>query len=243
MSTGKDEKLQQVSASVAALVAAVPPLLQGDKVTAAIRLLGVGAASVLENLRGRTKKLDQLMEDAFSEERLKERFDETVKIDEFLALYVRSRDTAAKSEKEQKLRYIRNFLVHSVTVPTSTEPDKERYLRLIDELSFREHEYLIGFLRMVVPSSGATSLENWVSEPVRRRAGGMISTYAHRLLNIPDSTSSQAVNDLTDELIVAFRHLHSAGILDGIAVGGGDMFQFQSNGFTAKFLSFVLDPF
>jgi hypothetical protein len=242
MAGEKDSKLQQISASVAALVATVPPLLQGDKVDAAIRLAGVGVASVMENIRARTKKLDQEVRDALADERLNARFDETVKPDEFLALYVRSRDTAAKSEKEQKLRYIRNFLIHSLTLPTSAEPDKERYLRLIDELSFREHEYFIGFLEMIVPSGGSPTIQQWLVKPTR--TGGMISTFARQQLGLPQGTSSAAVNDLTDEMVVAFRHLHGAGLLDGYATrGGGDMFQFDTNGFTPRFLRFVVDPF
>ena len=240
--TSKESKLQQLSTGIAAVVSAGPALFQGDLYTAAVALLGVGAASVLENIRGRTKELDDQMRDAFEDERLRDALDATVKTDEFLALYVRARDTAAKTEKGQKIRYIRNFLIHAVTVPTSTDADKERYLRLIDELSFREHEYLIGFLRMVVPSAGAQTLEQWITNPTQI-AGGMITTYATKLLNVPEGTSSAEVNGLVDELVVAFRHLHSVGLLNGIMTRQGDMFQFQTNGFTSRFLRFVLDPF
>ncbi|HYI09165.1 MAG TPA: hypothetical protein VEK57_08840 [Thermoanaerobaculia bacterium] len=243
MAKDKDSKLQQIGASVAAITAAAPALLIGDEVSAAIALFGVGAASVMENIRARTRSLDDAVRDALADERLRERFDETVKTDEFLALYVRSRDTAAKSEKEQKLRYIRNFLINAVILPTSREPDKERYLRLIDELSFREHEHFVEFMRMVVPSAGSSSLEEWVTKPVT--IGGMISTFACRILGVPDTTSSAEVNDMTAELVVAFRHLHAAGLLNGVPTRSptGDMFQFSTNGFTAKFLRFVLDPF
>ena len=239
----RDTKLQQLSVSVGAVIASVPMILQGDEVTTALGLAGVGIASVIENVRARTGKLDRLVQEALADEQLKARFDETVKTDEFLALYVRSRDTAAKSEKERKLRYIRNFLIHSVITPTSTEPDKERYLRLIDELSFREHESFIGYLRMLMPSAGASSLEEWVANDRRQIAGGMVTTYAYQLLGVPSSTSSPAVHDMTSELVVTFRHLHSTGLLDGISTRGGDMVQFQSNGFTPRFLRFVLDPF
>lgn len=236
-----DDKLQQISVGTAAIVAAAPALLTGDKFAAVSGLTGVLAASVFENIRARTKQLDEEVRDALADERLKERFDQTVRPDEFFALYVRSRDTAAKTEKAQKIRYLRNFLVHSLTLPTSTEPDKERYLRLIDELSFRELEHLVGFLRMVVPSAGASGIEQWVDRPAK--TGGMISTFACRALGVADGTSSAAVNDMTDELVVAFRHLHSAGVLNGISTRGGDMFQFETNGFTPKFVRFILDPF
>lgn len=242
MSSEKDSKLQQIGASVAALTAAAPALWSGDEVSTAIALFGVGAASVIENIRSRTKGLDDLVREALEREELRARFDETVKIPEFLALYVRSRDTAAKSEKEQKLRYIRNFLVHSVTLPTSTEPDKERYLRLIDELSFRELEHLVGFMRMVVPSAGAATLEQWVEKPTS--TGGMVGSYARRILGLAENSSSAAVNDLVDEMVVTFRHLHSAGLLNGMPTrdGSGNMYQFSTNGFTPKFLRFVIDP-
>lgn len=242
MTTVGDTKLQQISASVAALVAAVPPLVQGDMATAAIGLLGVGIASVIENVRARTNALDDQVRDAFADARLRERFDDTVKPDEFIALYVRARDTAAKSEKEQKLRYIRNFLVNAVTVPTSSDPDKERYLRLVDDLSFRELEYLIGFLRMVVPSAGSATLEEWVKKP--QRTGGSISTYASHLVGGPNANDAAKQNEMTDELVVSFRHLYSAGLLNGIAhPATRDFYHFETNGFTPKFLRFVLDPF
>lgn len=97
---------------------------------------------------------------------------------------------------------------------------------------------------MLMPSAGASSLEEWVGNALRQTAGGMITTYAYELLHVPHSTGSPAVHDLTNELVVAFRHIHSAGLLDGVATrGSGDMFQFQTNGFTSKFLRFVLDPF
>ena len=48
------------------------------------------------------------------------------------------------------------------------------------ELSFREHEYLIDFLRMVVPSAGAQTLEQWITNQTQI-AGGMITTYATNL--------------------------------------------------------------
>lgn len=243
MSSEKDSKLQQIGASVAAFTAAGPALWSGNEIGAAIALFGVGAASVIENIRSRTKGLDDLVQEAFERQELRERFDETVKVPEFLALYVRARDTAAKSEKEQKLRYIRNFLVHAVTLPTSTEPDKERYLRLIDELSFRELEHLVGFMRMVAPTAGAADLEHWIQKPTS--TGGMVGTYARRILGVAENSSSDAANDLLDEMIVTFRHLHSAGLLNGLptADGSGNLLQFSTNGFTAKFLRFVLDPF
>ena len=242
MTSSKDERLQQISVATAAIVAATPALVIGDKMSAIAGLTGAFMASVFENIRARTKKLDDEMRDVLTDERLRARFDETVRPEEFLALYIRSRDTAAKSEKEQKLRYIRNFLVHSLTLPTSTEPDKERYLRLIDELSFRELEHLIAFLRMVVPSSGSPNVEEWLKKPAK--AGSMISTYARQTLGVPSGTSSAEVNDMTDELVVAFRHLHSVGVLDGMTErDGGDMFQFLTNGFTPKFIRFVIDPF
>jgi hypothetical protein len=196
---------------------------------------------VIENIRSRTKALDDQVREALANERLRAQFDGTIRPDEFLGLYVRARDTAAKAEKEQKLRYIRNFLVHAVTLPTSTDPDKERYLRLIDELSFREHEHLIAFLRMITPSADAEGLESWVKGG--RPTGGMISTYARRALGVPESTSSAEVNNLIDELVVAFRHLHSTGLLNGVPTPNGDMFQFQTNGFTPRFVRFILDPF
>jgi len=55
---------------------------------------------------------------------------------------------------------------------------------------------------------------------------------------------SGALNDLTDELLVAFRHLDSTGVLNGVPNRGGrDTYQFETNGFTARFVRFVLDPF
>jgi hypothetical protein len=44
MSEDKDSKLQQISVSVAAIAGAVPSLLVGDEVIAAISLAGVGVA-------------------------------------------------------------------------------------------------------------------------------------------------------------------------------------------------------
>jgi hypothetical protein len=205
-------------------------------------LTGALAASVFENIRARTKQLDEAVRDALADERLRARFDEAVRPEEFLALYVRSRATAAKSEKEQKLRYVRNFLVHWLTLPTSTEPDKERYLWLIDELSYRELEHLIEFMRMVVPSAGFSQVSEWLERTTK--TGGAISTFARHLLNESATSSSAAVNDMVDELVVAFRHLHSVGLLDGLNTSNsGDMFHFQTNGFTPKFLRFVVDPF
>lgn len=95
---------------------------------------------------------------------------------------------------------------------------------------------------MVTPWVGAKSLDAWMEKPAT--TGGMISSYACRVLNVPESTSSAAVNALIDELIVAFRHMHSVGVLSGMSIrSGGDMVQFQTNGFTPRFLRFVLDPF
>src|SRR5579872_3510532 len=224
----RDEKLQQLSVGVAAIVAATPGLVTGDVVAIVTGLGGALIASVVENVRARTKRLDDAVRDALADDRLRARFDETVKTDEFFALYVRSRDTAAKSEKEHKLRYIRNFLVHSLIAPTSIEPDKERYLRLLDELSLRELEHFIGFCQMVVPSAGSPTIAQWLEKP--SRTGAIISSFACRALGLPESTSSVAVNDLTAELVVSFRHLHSAGLLDGINTrAGGDMFHFETN--------------
>jgi hypothetical protein len=211
LSDEKDSKLQQISTTVAALVASAP-LLGGDKWGAAFGLAGVGLASLIENIR--TRKLDDMVHDILADGRVRERFDETVKADEFLALYVRARDTATKSEKDEKLRYIRNFLIHAVTKPTSTDPDKERYLRLIDELTLSEHEHFIAFLRNVVPSSGAATLEDWLKKPAT--AGGAISTYASRALGVPNRTSSAELNDFMGDLVVAFRHLDSVGLLNGV---------------------------
>lgn len=129
MTEEKDSKLQQISTAVGALVASIPAW-QGEPWLAAFGLSAVGLASLLENIRARTRKLDDAMQDALADESLKARFDETVKTDEFLALYRRTRDSAAKSEKEEKIRYLRNFLIHAITLPTSTDPDKERYIRL-----------------------------------------------------------------------------------------------------------------
>src|SRR6476620_9647770 len=74
MADDKDSKLQQISTTIAALVASTP-LLGGDKWGAALGLSGVGLASVIENIRARTNKLDEMVRDVLADERLMNRFD------------------------------------------------------------------------------------------------------------------------------------------------------------------------
>ena len=236
----RDELLHQLSTGIQAITVAMPALLQSDSVGAAIGLGGVAVVSVIENVLRREAKLNHDVQEALRDRDIGSRVDfESVKVDEFLALYVRAKDTASKSEKEQKLRYIRNFLVNAITIPLSTDPDKERYLRLIDELSFRELEHFIRFCRTAADSNYQT-IDQFIESS--KPASLMLDAYARSTLGlkVSDRATPELMN-LEVDLRVAFRHFESVGLLDPIGMGG-ETYMYRTNGFSPRFLAFILDP-
>jgi hypothetical protein len=128
------EKARELSSAIELVAAIGPALLSGEPVGALVGALGVGGKRLVDNyVLRRQRKLDGMIHDSLAA--LRDRIDEKVRVDEFVGLYIRSRETAARSERDEKLGFIRNFLVNSVVHPTSTEPDKERFARLLDDFS------------------------------------------------------------------------------------------------------------
>jgi ribosomal protein S13 len=234
------DKARELGTAIDLIALVGPALLTGEPVAALIGTAALGGKRLIDNyVFRRQKKLDQLVQERLDE--LKERIDEKVKVDEFVALYIRARETAARSEREEKLKFIRNVLLNAVIEPTSSVVDKEPYLRLLDEFSSGELQTFIGFSKAALAAHFQT-FADFLHEP--KRAYLMVHSYARHTLGLPVSGPNTAELQTTEARIaVTLRRFEAITLLDGVRTGGvGEPYAFQTNQFTADFLRFVLDP-
>jgi len=194
--------------------------------------------SIFERTYGakNSEKLGDMIDEALRDHRVFEKLDQTINQDEAAGIFIRANDAARKASDEQKLRYIRNVVLNSLTVPLSREPDKERHIKLVEDLTFYELETLVEFCRVGLHGD-YQKLEDYVYAKRPSKISAALSTFVYKRLGLPESTSSATANDLTDQLLSTFGQLESAALLSG-----NDAHHYTSTPFTYRFLRFVLDP-
>jgi hypothetical protein len=236
----KPDKARELNTAIDLVAAIGPMLLTGDPVTGLVAALAVGGKRFVDtHILKRQKKLDESVRDELRV--LHARIDERVEVDEFVALYLRARETAARSAREEKLRYIRNFLLHSVIQPTSRVVDKEPYLRLIDDFSAGELEIFIAFCK-AASEANYQSLAEFVASS--KPAFLLVQAFARHTVGLPPSgPRTAALIEAESQISMALRRFESVALLDGNRSGGvGEPYAYKTNAFTAAFLRFILDP-
>ena len=223
----KPEKARELTTAIELVAAVAPAVLTADPVSALVGTLAVGGKRLLDNhLLRRQKKLDELIRESINE--LSIRIDQSVKIDEFVALYIRARETAARSEREAKLEYIRNFLLNAVIEPTSRVEDKEPYLRLLDDFSAGELAIFIAFCTAAGEANHRTVAEFIAKSD---RAFLMVHAFTRHFLGLPPTGPPTLELQLQEPRIAtALRRFEGATLLDGVRTGGvGDPYAYRTN--------------
>lgn len=233
------DKATELSSAVQVVAAIVPAVLTGDLVSGLAGAAGVGAVHLIEKYKSkRDRRLDELVQEGLRS--MSERIDDSVDKDEFLALYIRARETALKSEREEKLEFIRNFLLNAVIEPTSRVRDKERYLRLLDGFSAPELQVFVAFCKIASTAIGQT-LEESLRAP--QKAFLMVPAFTREFLGLKPAGPPHPTGADLEEIGMTLRRFESESLLDGTRTGGvGLPYAYSTNVFSARFLTFLIDP-
>jgi len=234
------EKARELSTAIDLIAAVGPAMLATEPFTALFGALAVGGKRLVENhLFHRQARLDALMHEKL--DALEDKIDQSVRTDGFAALYIRARETAARSEREEKLQYIRNFLLNAVIEPTSRVEDKEPILRLLDDFSANELSVFVDFCKAAI-ASGYQQVDRFVVEP--QTVSLMVHAFARHSLGMPvTGPNSEHLVRAEARIGMVLRRFEAVTLLDGMRMGGqGDAFGYKTNSFTAIFLRFILEP-
>jgi hypothetical protein len=112
------------------------------------------------------------------------------------------------------------------------DPDKERYLRLIDDLTFRELEYFIEFCRIATNDN----LKDFIERG--GKTGSALGTIAEVWLKREGRYTQEAHTRFTDEMVPSFQNLHFRGLL----LSGRSWYHYDTTAVTGRFLLYILDP-
>jgi hypothetical protein len=166
---------------------------------------------------------------------LRDRIDkEFVRSEEFVGLSFRAHTTNLNSSRDEKIRYIRNFVINSTLDLCSADPDKEFYLHLIDVLTFTQLDYFVAFCRSLTAGDFRRFLT------LTEENGNMLSTVAEQLLGTKNDYAK--TNQLTEELLIACRVLASYGLLRVIDRNSGQIsYHYQTTPLTSRFARFIGD--
>lgn len=216
------------------------------RIEAAVGLAAVFIGSRLASFASRrSEMLDRLVQDATEdiaglEERVNRDF---VRSDEFFGLAIKSKFAAINTTREEKLHYIRNFLVNTATLPSNeAQPDTERFLRLLDTLTWRELELFVKYCRIASKGDlvgllrGAETGQNPISVVFADERDDLIATgddpeEAHRV----QLRFAYVVGDI----IVAFHELEARRLLlDDKRPDRGYIITVLGR----QFLHFILEP-
>jgi len=230
---GVDELNSAVQAATVVGAAAAGPL--GGT---AVGLVGILVSGRLGDYAERKQQqLKDAIKDASERiEKLDEKIDrDFVRTDEFTGLTLRAQIAYLNASREEKLQYIRNFVINSALDGCSSDPDKEMYLHLIDVLTPNQIEYFLAFCRTLVGGDLKRFLK------AQEANGMMLTTLAEQLAgrNSPPGTEGR----LLEELQIAFRILSSYGLVRAVERNQPRIsYHYETTLFTFRFARFVANP-